>query len=88
MKGGWTPIRGTGLWTLPNSDLHSLVAAPGSTTTLYVGADIGVFVSSDDGANWYSFNDHLPNAVIGQIFWDNGYLYATTYGRGLWRRRP
>jgi hypothetical protein len=53
-----------------------------------VGADVGVFVSRDNGANWYALDQDLPNAIIGQIFWDADYLYATTYGRGLWRRRP
>lgn len=90
LAGGWIPIKGSGVQALPSSDLHSLVADPRSTSssTLYVGAEIGVFVSPDDGANWYSFSDYLPNALIGQIFWDSGYLYATTYGRGLWRRLP
>jgi hypothetical protein len=86
LAAGWTSIKGAGPWALPSSDLHSLAVGPQSTSTLYVGADIGVFVSPDDGANWYAFNDNLPNVLIDQIFWDGGYVYATTYGRGLWRR--
>jgi ligand-binding sensor domain-containing protein len=73
---------------VPSSDMHSLAVDPQSATTLYVGADIGVFVSHDDGANWFDFSQPLPNAVINQIFWDGAFLYATTYGRGLWRRQP
>jgi hypothetical protein len=73
---------------LPSSDLHSLVVDPRFPSTLYVGANIGVFVSRDDGAHWFSFQDYLPNATISQIFWDGGCLYATIHGRGLWRRRP
>jgi photosystem II stability/assembly factor-like uncharacterized protein len=86
--GGWTSIMGSGISALPNSDLHSLIVDPQSAATLYVGADIGVFVSRDDGASWSNFSDFLPNALLGQIFWDGGWIYATTYGRGLWRRRP
>jgi photosystem II stability/assembly factor-like uncharacterized protein len=85
---GWISIKGTGPRALQSSDLYSLVADPRLNSTLYVGAQVGVFVSPDDGANWYTFSEFLPNALIGQIFWDAGYLYATTYGRGLWRRRP
>ena len=47
-----------------------------------------LFISRNDGATWHPFDQDLPNAIIGQILWSNGYLYAVTYGRGLWRRRP
>jgi len=85
---GWTSIKGTGSTAVPSSDLHSIVADPRTTSTLYVGAEIGVFVSRDNGAQWYAYDHDLPNAIVGQIFWDGSHLYATTYGRGLWRRRP
>jgi hypothetical protein len=85
---GWSSIKGSGSTTLPSSDLHSIVVDPRTASTIYIGADVGVFISRDNGANWYAFDQELPNAIIGQIFWDADYLYATTYGRGLWRRRP
>jgi hypothetical protein len=85
--GPWTSITGSAAAPLPTSDFHSFVAAPDGVT-LFLGADIGVFISRDDGANWFPFDADLPNAPIGQIFWSDGYLYAVTYGRGLWRRRP
>ena len=52
------------------------------------GADIGVFVSDDEGDTWQPYGDDLPNAEVQQIFWTGDYLYAITYGRGLWRIRP
>jgi hypothetical protein len=85
---GWSSIKGSGSTALPSSDLHSIVVDPRTASTIYVGADVGVFVSRDNGASWYAFDHDLPNAIVGQIFWDGDYLYATTYGRGLWRRRP
>jgi hypothetical protein len=85
---GWSSIKGSGSTALASSDLHSIVVDPRADSTIYVGADVGVFVSRDNGANWYAFDQDLPNAIIGQIFWDGDHLYATTYGRGLWRRRP
>jgi hypothetical protein len=85
---GWSSIKGSGSTALASSDLHSIVVDPRTDSTIYVGADVGVFVSRDNGANWYAFDQDLPNAIIGQIFWDGDHLYATTYGRGLWRRRP
>ena len=85
---GWVSIKGTGSTALPTSDFHSIVVDQRSASTLYLGADVGVFVSHNNGVNWYAYDIDLPNAIVGQIFWDADYLYATTYGRGLWRRRP
>jgi len=82
----WNPIQGTGSNMLPSSEFNSIVASPSGATTLFLAADIGVFVTYDEGANWYPFDDDLPNAQVLQIFVNGPYLYAVTYGRGLWRR--
>lgn len=84
----WGDRHGTGTDTLPNSELNSVVTHPSDAEIVFVGADIGVFASTDEGQHWQPFDDQLPNAQILQIFWQDGWLYAVTYGRGLWRRRP
>ncbi|MEJ2640918.1 MAG: hypothetical protein P8010_15215 [Desulfosarcinaceae bacterium] len=81
----WTTVGGA---SLPASEFNSVVAHPDRPHRLYLGADIGVFVSDDRGDSWTPFDQDLPNAEILQIFWKGSYLYAVTYGRGLWRRRP
>jgi photosystem II stability/assembly factor-like uncharacterized protein len=73
---------------LPPTELNSIVAHPSHPRALFVGGDVGVFFSDDDGASWQAFDQHLPNAQVLQVFWDTDWLYAVTHGRGLWRRQP
>jgi hypothetical protein len=76
-----------GAATLPMSEFNSIVAHPRVPGQLYLGADIGVFMSPDQGQTWHAFDMNLPNAEVLQVFMDAGQLYAVTHGRGLWRRR-
>ena len=72
---------------LPSSEFNSLVVHPTDPHTLFLGADIGVFVSYNDGENWSSFDVGLPNAEVVQVLAAGRLLFAVTHGRGLWRRR-
>ena len=86
IDGGRTwPI--AGISSPPSTELNSIVAHPYDSFTLFIGADSGVFVSYDEGESWSPFDDGLPNAEITQVLIDQGYLYAVTFGRGLWRRK-
>src|SRR5205814_896448 len=53
------------------------------------GTDVGVFVSTDDGASWSEFGSGLPNVVVTglQTFVSGNTrkLRASTYGRGMWQ---
>jgi len=83
----WVEIRGIGKDSLPDSEFNSIVAHRHDGQTIFLAADIGVFISRDEGKHWLAFDYHLPNAEIKSIFWSEKYLYASTYGRGLWRRQ-
>lgn len=61
------------------------------TQQLYVGTDIGVFFREGDN-NWTLFSNKLPSVIVTEleIYYDqndseNSALYASTYGRGLWK---
>jgi len=45
----WTNIDGTGTASIPDIPVHCIVVDPSSTARLYVGTDLGVFVSNDGG---------------------------------------
>jgi photosystem II stability/assembly factor-like uncharacterized protein len=49
---------------LPNVPATALAIDPFNTNHVYAGTDLGVFVSTDGGSTWTSFNDGLPEAVI------------------------
>lgn len=59
--------------------------------TYFVGTDRGIYTSIDNGGRWHLLCDNVPNAPVMQLFTESDYLYAVTFGRGLWRcnlKRP
>jgi hypothetical protein len=87
----WTAIDGTGDGVLPDVPVHHLVVDPGNRQRLYIGTDIGVFVSLDGGAHWARENGGFANVIVERLAIaatpPSGVpeLYAFTYGRGAWR---
>lgn len=89
---GTVPASGTATWTaisngLPDVPMYAL--AFGSATQWFVGTDIGVFRTTDAGANWGNFSQGLPNTAIYDLRLRPGsnLLRAATHGRGLWEVR-
>ena len=84
----WVAVPGTGLNVLPRVPAHSVVVDPTNHTRIYVGTDIGVYTSTDSGANWYREVTSFGNVSVEHLE-INGTgtkrLYAFTHGRGAWR---
>ncbi|MCX6161233.1 MAG: T9SS type A sorting domain-containing protein, partial [Ignavibacteriae bacterium] len=80
----WSSINGN----LPDSPVNDgLIYYPGYATSVYaVGTDIGVFVTSNWGANWIEIADGLPNTVAIHLDYNNltGKLRIGTHGRGVY----
>lgn len=58
-------------------------------THIYVGTDIGVYVSHDDGRSWQRHGRGLPNACVVDVAVEpgragGGRIVAGTQGRGVW----
>lgn len=49
---------------LPDVPTNSILFDPFDPEILYVGNDLGVFVSTDGGANWEPYMDDLPTGVL------------------------
>ncbi|HKQ76041.1 MAG TPA: hypothetical protein VJ810_20270, partial [Blastocatellia bacterium] len=85
----WSALDGAGAGALPDVPVHSLAIDPSNTSRLYIGTDVGIFVSTDGGANWAVETSGFPNVITEalQIQIANGVtnLYAFTHGRGVWR---
>ncbi len=88
----WNNIGGVGGTALPDVPANIVMFDPTTTTTLYVGTDLGVFVAQNitTGATqptWYTYNagwtDVTP--VMDLLVAPNGKLRAGTYGKGLWQ---
>ena len=67
---------------------NAIVTDPSHTNHLYAGADIGVWHSTDGGANWSTFSNGLPDAAVLDLKLHNvrRLLWAATHGRGVFER--
>ncbi|HEX9163921.1 MAG TPA: hypothetical protein VF980_19585, partial [Thermoanaerobaculia bacterium] len=85
----WAAIDGSGDATLPDIPVHSLAVDPVRRDRLYLGTDLGVFVSLDGGAHWNVENTGFPDVVTEWVTVAQGErgpaVYAFTHGRGAWR---
>lgn len=94
----WASLDGSGATKLPDVPAHSIVSDPAyaAGTRLYVGTDLGVFVSIDGGANWARENSGFANTVVEHLQFSNrtvgtgrapasGKLFSFTHGRGVYR---
>lgn len=89
----WSAIDGVGAGRLPDVPVHSVAIDPYTFTTLFVGTDVGVFVTVNGGQTWMVENTGFANVntetlqVLLNEEEQEFYLYAFTHGRGAWRVR-
>ena len=84
----WTNVDGAGATGIPDVPVHTLVIDPNDTNRLYVGTDIGVFVSLDGGGTWARENTGFSNVIVEWMTIKNDaprYLFAYTHGRSAYR---
>ncbi len=70
---------------LPKSPVNTLFEDPKFENILYVGTDIGLFVSLDKGKNFYAFSKNLPPVPISDIKINSStkQLIISTFGRSI-----
>jgi len=77
-------------WSTANSGLPlnaSVWSIAFSGGNVFASTDSGgVFLSSNNGTNWTSVNAGLASAFVAKLVVSDTYLFAGTYGGGLWRR--
>ncbi len=76
----WTDISGD----LPDVPVNSVILDPSFPNTLYVGTDVGPFVTYDGGASWHLLGTGFPIVAIWQLDFDSSHrlMAAGTHGRG------
>jgi len=72
--------------------VNALVIDPGQSNNIYAGTDIGVYASTDGGANWVPYTQGMPRVTVFDLTFQNvpaqRVIRAATHGRGLWERTP
>lgn len=86
----WTAIDQRGQSNgIPDIPAHTIVVDPNDSNRLFVGTDLGLFVTTNGGANWVVENSGFANVVTEAMSTINGggtdILYAFTHGRGAYR---
>jgi ligand-binding sensor domain-containing protein len=87
----WAQISGTPPAALPSIPVSSIAMHRTQSGWLYVGTDIGVFASENDGQTWTvpdgsgPLSDGPANVEIDELLWKNdNTLIAATHGRGIY----
>ncbi|MBN2009826.1 T9SS type A sorting domain-containing protein [candidate division KSB1 bacterium] len=70
---------------------RSVLPDPTDKKVVYIGSDLGVFVTTNGGLNWINFSDGLPAACyVNDLDYDpyDSKIVASTYGRGVFLATP
>lgn len=72
---------------LPNFPANAIIEQENAPGTLFIGTDIGVFKRKIFSEEWEMLDNKLPKVVVTdlEINYPRGYLYAGTFGRGIWK---
>lgn len=78
----WQDVTGD----FPPQPVNAIAVDPVRPTDWYIGTDVGVWASVNEGETWVPFETGLPNVVVSDLEIQNSArkLRAGTYGRGLW----
>ena len=85
----WSDVTGD----LPDAPADSVLVDPENSNVLYLGTDVGVFMSSNGGVNWTEMgpatgSGMLPNVPVVRLAMFRSAslksLRAATHGRGVW----
>lgn len=71
---------------LPSSSLNALAQHPDNAELLFVGNEVGVYVSADAGMSWVQMKQGLPTVPVDdiKIHPRENDLIIGTHGRGIW----
>lgn len=85
----WTDIsqfnnQGVSTNGFPDVAVYSLQVMPHNTDEIWVGTEIGLFISRDNGATWQYADNGLPAVSIWDIKIRGDEVVLGTHGRGVW----
>jgi photosystem II stability/assembly factor-like uncharacterized protein len=78
---GPNPISSNGF---PDVAVYDLIVFPHTPDTIWVGTEIGLFESTNNGTNWHYANNGFPAASIWMMTNVEDEVVAATHGRGIW----
>lgn len=85
----WNDISGYGSAStssngFPDVAVYCLLVMPYNTDIIWVGTEIGLFISTNGGATWSYSDNGIPAVGIWDMVIVNNEVVAATHGRGVW----
>lgn len=85
----WTDISGFGTGNhsttgFPDVVVHCLLVMPQDNNIIWVGTDIGIVESTDNGATWNISDNGFPSASVYDMQIVGKQVVIATHGRGIW----
>jgi photosystem II stability/assembly factor-like uncharacterized protein len=68
----------------PDVAIYDLLVMPHQPNTIWVGTEIGLFESTDNGQSWHMANNGLPALPIWDMTHVEDEVILGTHGRGVW----
>ncbi len=68
----------------PDVAVFDLLVMPYNDDIMWAGTEIGIFESTDGGANWHLVNSNLPPVSVYDLLIVNDEVVIGTHGRGVW----
>jgi len=86
----WTSISGAGATALPSAPIRGIARHPDNANVIYVGTEVGILKTSNNGASWSSVADGPVNVSVDELTYmaNSKTLLAATHGRGIWTLGP
>jgi hypothetical protein len=86
----WETVNGGTNWRdislgLPAAPYRTLTVHPRNPNLLYLGGEVGLFASDNNGGTWTPTNEGPTGCRVDDIVWMDEYLVAATHGRGIFR---
>lgn len=83
---GWAGRDGaTAATSLPDIPFHTVAVDPAVPSRVWVGSDMGIFLTLDGGENWLRESSGFEFFPVNQLVVEGRWLFAFTHGRGAWR---
>ncbi len=72
---------------LPAVPINCIVYQKNTNDLMYAGTDVGVYYRFRGMPQWEIFSNNLPNVIVNELViqYTNGELWASTFGRGIWK---
>lgn len=80
----WSAIDGTGAASIPDVPVNSVLLDPENDQVIFLGSDLGCFVSLDRGTTWNTLNAGMGNAPVRHLVYESQSrnVFAFTHGLG------